>query len=84
MQLAGLSNLRAAAECLISGGPESPYYEWFAETIRRLAQRLESLGIISVPDLDLDSLAARLREEAVTNAGCLTTPLIVSCSGELT
>ena len=82
MQLAGLSNIRSAAECLMSGGPESPYYEWFAETVRSVAPLLQSLGIISIPDLDLDTLAARLREEALANAGCLTTPLIVSCSGQ--
>jgi ubiquinone/menaquinone biosynthesis C-methylase UbiE len=82
MQLAELSNTRSSAEYLMSGGPESPYYEWFAETIRSLAARLEALGIISVAELDLETLAVRLREEAVSCAGCLTTPLIVSCSGE--
>jgi hypothetical protein len=60
---------------------ESPYYEWFAETIRSVAPRLESLGIVSAAELDLDTLAVRLRDEAVSLAGCLTTPLIVSCSG---
>jgi ubiquinone/menaquinone biosynthesis C-methylase UbiE len=84
MQLARLSNTRSNAECLMSGGPESLYYEWFAETIRSVAPRLEALDIIGVAELNLPTLADRLREEAVTRAGCLTTPLIVSCSGELT
>jgi hypothetical protein len=66
----------------MSGGLESPYYEWFAETIRSVATRLEALRIISLAELDLETLAVRLREEAVSCAGCLTTPLIVSCSGE--
>ncbi len=82
MQLAQLSNPRSNAECLMSGGPESLYYEWFAETIRSVAPRLEALDIISVAELNLATLADRLREEAVARAGCLTTPLIVSCSGE--
>jgi ubiquinone/menaquinone biosynthesis C-methylase UbiE len=81
MQLAELVNTRSNAECLMSGGVESPYYEWFAETIRSVAPRLESLGIVSAAELDLETLAVRLREEAVSRAGCLTTPLIVNCSG---
>ena len=64
------------------GGVESPYYEWFAETIRSVAQRLEALGIIDAAELDLPTLAARLSDEAVSRDGCLTTPLIVSCYGE--
>jgi ubiquinone/menaquinone biosynthesis C-methylase UbiE len=82
MQLADFCNTRSNAKCLMSGGMESPYYEWFAETIRSVAPRLESLGISGVAELDLPTLAARLRDEAVSRNGCLTTPLIVSCSGE--
>jgi ubiquinone/menaquinone biosynthesis C-methylase UbiE len=82
VQLAELSNVRSNAECLIGGGAESPYYEWFAETIRSVAPRMEALGIISAAELDLETLAVRLRDEAVSGAGCLTTPLIVSCTSE--
>jgi ubiquinone/menaquinone biosynthesis C-methylase UbiE len=84
MHLAELSNTRSNAECLMSGSRESPFYEWFAETIRSVAARLEALGLISLAELDLGTLAVRLREEAISCAGCLTTPLIVSCSGERT
>jgi hypothetical protein len=66
----------------MGGGVESPYYEWFAETIRSVASRLESLGLLSATELNLPTLAIRLRGEAISRAGCLTTPLIVSCSGE--
>lgn len=82
MHLAGLSNVRSNADCLIGGGQESSYYEWFAETIRSVTPQLEKLGIISATELDLETLAVRLREEAVSGAGCLTTPLIVSCTGQ--
>jgi hypothetical protein len=82
MQLAGLSKTRSNGECLMGGGVESPYYEWFAETLRSVAPRLEALGLISGMELDLPTLAMRLRDEAISGAGCLTTPLIVSCSGE--
>jgi ubiquinone/menaquinone biosynthesis C-methylase UbiE len=82
MQVAEFCNTRSNAECLMGGGMESMYYEWFAETIRSVAPPLESLGIASIAELDLQTLAARLRDEAVSRNGCLTTPLIVSCSGE--
>jgi ubiquinone/menaquinone biosynthesis C-methylase UbiE len=82
MQLAGLSKTQSNGECLMSGGVESPYYEWFAETIRSVVPRLESLGLISATELDLPTLAMRLRDEAISLAGCVMTPLIVSCSGE--
>ncbi len=82
MELAEFRNTRSNAECLMSGGMESPYYEWFAETIRSVAPRLESLGISIAAELDLQTLAARLRAEAISRNGCLTTPLIVSCFGE--
>jgi ubiquinone/menaquinone biosynthesis C-methylase UbiE len=82
MQVTEFSNTRSSAECLMSGGVESSFYEWFAETIRSVTPLLESLGIASAADLDLDTLAIRLREEAVSYAGCLTTPLIVSCCAE--
>jgi ubiquinone/menaquinone biosynthesis C-methylase UbiE len=81
MQVTEFSNTRSSAECLMSGGVESSFYEWFAETIRSVTPLLESLGIASAADLDLDTLAIRLREEGVSCAGCLTTPLIVSCWG---
>lgn len=82
MQVAEFCNTRSNADCLMGGGMESMYYEWFAETIRSVAPRLESLAISSVAELDLQTLAARLRDEAISRNGCLTTPLIVSCSGE--
>jgi ubiquinone/menaquinone biosynthesis C-methylase UbiE len=82
MQLAGLSKIRSSGECLMGGGVESPYYEWFAETIRSVAPRLEALGLLGATALDLPTLASRLRDEAASRGGCLTTPLIVSCSAE--
>jgi ubiquinone/menaquinone biosynthesis C-methylase UbiE len=82
MNLAGFSNTRSYGECLMSGGAESPYYEWFAETVRSVAPQLAVLGLLDAAALDLPILAVRLREEAISHSGCLTTPLIVSCAGE--
>jgi ubiquinone/menaquinone biosynthesis C-methylase UbiE len=78
---AGLSPTHCQAVCLMSGGSDSPFYEWFAETVRSVAPHLEQLGIVSATDLGLDTLANRLRDEAVTHGGPLATPLIVNCAG---
>jgi hypothetical protein len=43
---------------------------------------LAALGVLEATALELPTLAMRLRDEAVSANGCLTTPLIVSCSGE--
>jgi len=82
MHRAGFSNTSCYGECLMDGGPESAFYEWFAETVRSVAPQLAALGVLEASVLELPTLALRLRDEAVSAQGCLTTPLIVSCSGE--
>jgi hypothetical protein len=77
MQDAGLSQPQARAACLIDGGPDSLFYEWLAETVRSVLPSLEALGLATAAEIDPDTLAGRLREDAVSGNGCLTTPLIV-------
>jgi hypothetical protein len=65
MQQAGFRNPHSSAECLVDGGPDSPFYEWFAETAH-------SLGLTSTP-----GLADHLRDDTLAAQACFTTPLIV-------
>jgi ubiquinone/menaquinone biosynthesis C-methylase UbiE len=81
MHRVGLSPTYCQASCLMSGGRDSPFYEWLAETLRSVTPHLEQLGIVSAADLDVDTLADRLQAEAVSRGGPVTTPLIVSCAG---
>jgi len=77
MQEAGLPPPECRAECAIDGGPDSPFYEWLAETVRSLLPRLEALGIATAAEVDVDTLSPRLREEALARRSCIiAAPLI--------
>jgi len=78
MAEAGLQQPNCRSECLIDGGPDSPFYEWFAETVRSIIPKLEALGLTTAAELEPDTLAERMREEAISRRGCLATPPIVS------
>jgi ubiquinone/menaquinone biosynthesis C-methylase UbiE len=77
MQEAGLPPPECRAESVMDGGPHSPVYEWIAETMRSLMPRMEALGMTGAAALDLDTLAQRLRLEAVEKRGVvISAPLI--------
>ena len=65
-QDAGLSIPSLKQEAIVGGGPDFPGYSWVANTMRSLAPLAEKLGIATSTDLDLDSLADRIRDDAVT------------------
>src|SRR5262249_34668956 len=69
MQEAGLPPPECRAESLIGGGPHSPLYEGLAETVRSLLPRMEALGITTAAAIDIDTLEARLRQEALDTRG---------------
>ena len=67
------------AEYSILGGGDSLYYEWFAESLRSILPRAEALGVLHASEIDIDSLAERLRKEVVaTRSGC-PAPVMVGC-----
>jgi ubiquinone/menaquinone biosynthesis C-methylase UbiE len=68
---AGLDTPKCLAECPIEGGPDSVFYEWVAETIRSVLPRMEALGLATAAEIDVDTLAARLRDEALSLRGCI-------------
>jgi hypothetical protein len=47
-----------------SGGPDG-FYWLFAETVPTLLPQIERLGLASAEQVDIDSLADRLRDEAI-------------------
>lgn len=51
------------------GGPHWPGYEYIAETMRSLLPLMSTLGILQPGDVDIDTLAGRLRHETTTNHG---------------
>jgi SAM-dependent methyltransferase len=74
---AGLPVPSLLEETLVGGGPDFAGYSWIANTLRSLAPMAEKLGVANVSDLGLDSLAARLRDEAVAeNLMVWSTPYV--------
>jgi len=73
---AGLETPDCRLESVIAGGPGSPAYELLTETVRSLLPAIESFGLATAAEMDVDTLASRLREEVVAlRAGIFTTAL---------
>ena len=62
----GLPEPRMRMDTLVSGEGGSPVYKLLAEAVRSLAPTLEKLNIASAAQVNIDSLADRMREEVVT------------------
>jgi ubiquinone/menaquinone biosynthesis C-methylase UbiE len=77
MQEAGLPPAECRAECVMDGGPHSPVYEWIAETVMSLAPKFEALGMKPLEDTDSESLARKMREEALQKRGVIFGPMMV-------
>lgn len=59
------------------GGPDTPAYGYIAETMRSLLPVAERLGVVTAAEADVDTLAARLREETVGQKACIMLPPLV-------
>ena len=65
---AGLGEPGLLGEFVVGGGTGFAGYSWLANTMRSLAPMARKLGIALEPLGDLDTLAARLRDEATNEA----------------
>jgi SAM-dependent methyltransferase len=74
---AGLTSPDCRAEYPIDGGADSAFYEWIAESFRSILPRAQALGVVLNFDSNPDTLAERLREEAVTVNACSPAPVMV-------
>jgi SAM-dependent methyltransferase len=75
---AGLPLPQMTAASRIEGGPDSTGYELMASNIRTMLPMLVRLNVVTAADVDLNTLADRLRHEAVVGGRCLMFPLLVS------
>lgn len=77
---AGFASPDCRVEYPIDGGGDSPFYEWIAESFRSILPRAEALGLVrSDETAAIDSLAARLKDEAVSLGSGLVGPAMVGC-----
>jgi len=75
---AGFQSPDCRVEYPLDGGPESPFYEWVAESFRSILPRADALGLVRSDEIvGIDSLAERLREETLSHTGCILGPAMV-------
>jgi len=73
---AGLPVPELVMEAPIGGGPDWPGYEYVAQTFRSLLPALRTLTGADPGEVDLDTLAARLRDDVVGRQAVQMLPMI--------
>ncbi len=73
---AGLPGPELIVEAAAGGGPDWPGYAYVAETIRSLLPSLETTTGLDPREVDVDTLADRLRDEAVRSRGIQLLPIM--------
>ncbi len=65
------------------GGPYSPVYDYMAITLRSLLPMMERVGVATAAEVEIDSLAERLRIETVKNQACIMPPPLIGAWAQL-
>jgi hypothetical protein len=65
------------AAARVEGGPDSPVYDYVADALRSLVPMAERLGVATAAEIDIDTVAERLREEAGGRRACIMPPPLV-------
>jgi ubiquinone/menaquinone biosynthesis C-methylase UbiE len=77
LRQAGIPNPHLRAESPIGGGATWPGFRYVAESTRSLLPVYAQYGVVDPADVDIDSLADRLRDEVVEQGGVqILSPLI--------
>jgi ubiquinone/menaquinone biosynthesis C-methylase UbiE len=74
---AGLPAPAMRHEALIGGGPDFAGYAWLAGVAGSLAPLMDKLGVAAADELALDTLAKRLREDAVARGAVVWSPPLI-------
>jgi ribosomal protein S18 acetylase RimI-like enzyme/SAM-dependent methyltransferase len=74
---AGLPIPQLRLEAPVGGGPDWPGYTFVAESVRSLLPRLEAVGAVTAAEVDVDTLAARLRDETVARSAIQALPAVI-------
>ena len=74
---AGLPGPKLRIDALIGGGPEFPAYELMAGTIQSLLPVMERMGIATATEVELATLAERMRDEVVASKGIVFSPALI-------
>lgn len=61
----------------VEGGPQALFYDYLAGLLRSLLPQIENLGLATAAEIDVDTVAERLRKEADERTACLMGPPLV-------
>ena len=75
---AGLPSPQMLAMSRIETGDDSPAYEYLAQTIRSLLPLIERTGVATKEQVDIDTLARRLRDQATSTGSVLHLPELIA------
>jgi 2-polyprenyl-3-methyl-5-hydroxy-6-metoxy-1,4-benzoquinol methylase len=59
------------------GGPQSPLYDYVTDSIGSLLPTMERFGVATAADVGIDTLASRLRREAIEHNACIMPPPLI-------
>lgn len=74
---AGLPAPRMQAASAVGGGPDWGGYRYAELTVRSMLPRITAFGIATAEEVDVDTLAVRLRDETLRHGGVVKTPDLV-------
>lgn len=80
---AGFENPDCRVEYPIDGGPDSLYFEWFAESLRSILPRAIALGLVTETEIAIDTLEERLRAENSAAACGVPAPVMIGAFARL-
>ena len=75
---AGLPAPTMRLESIVESGPDAAAYRWFADALRSLLPLVERMGIATAAEVDIDTLADRLRADTVAAGAVLKSPDMVA------
>jgi ubiquinone/menaquinone biosynthesis C-methylase UbiE len=78
----GLSTPTLRLDGAISGEPGASY-QVLVEVVRSLLPAMERLGVASAAEVEIDSLARRIRDEVVAQDGVIIAPLLIGAWARL-
>ncbi len=76
-QQAGLPAPQMLAMARVERGPHSPIYDWIAQVTRSVLPLMQQVGVATAEEVQVDTLAERIRREAVEKDCTLVTPPLV-------
>jgi SAM-dependent methyltransferase len=74
---AGLPAPMLRLDGIVGGGPDAPGYEAVADVVRSLLPAIEKFGIATAAEVEIDSLAKRIRDEVLSKDGVVVAPLMI-------